>query len=138
MTRRILSFLFLVIGVLIVIAMLAQTTKHRETISAEDTRELIEKDTNSVVLDVRTEREYNSETGHLAGAQLIPVQDLEDRLAELEPLKGKTIIAYCRTGNRSGRAASLLREHGFRALNMEGGIVKWNTLGYPVVIEKGQ
>jgi rhodanese-related sulfurtransferase len=136
MTRRILSLFFLLVGVLIVIAILAQTTRQRETISAEKTREMIDTDTNTVVLDVRTEREYNSETGHLARAKLIPVQDLESRLAELTPWKSKTIIAYCRTGSRSGRAASFLREHGFSALNMEGGIVRWNQLEYPVVVEK--
>ena len=138
MTRRILSLLFLGVGLLILVATLVQTTKQRETISAEKTRAMIETDTNTVVLDVRTEREYKSETGHLAGAKLIPVQDLENRLAELIPWGSKTIIAYCRTGNRSGRAASFLREHGFSALNMEGGIVKWNQLEYPVVIEKGR
>ena len=136
MTRKVLSFLFLAVGLIIVIAVVMQTTRQREAISAEKARDMIDRDSNTVLLDVRTEEEYNSETGHLAGAKLIPVQELENRLAELEPWKARTIVVYCRSGNRSGRAAALLREHGFSALNMEGGILRWNKLEYPVVTEK--
>ena len=136
MTRKVLSFLFLAVGLIIVIAVVVQTTRQREAISAEKARDMIDRDSNTVLLDVRTEKEYNSETGHLAGAKLIPVQELENRLAELEPWKARTIVVYCRSGNRSGRAAALLREHGFSALNMEGGILRWNKLEYPVVTEK--
>ena len=136
MTRKVLSFLFLAVGLIIVIAVVMQTTRQREAISAEKARDMIDRDSNTVLLDVRTEEEYNSEIGHLAGARLIPVQELENRLAELEPWKARTIVVYCRSGNRSGRAAALLREHGFSALNMVGGILRWNKLEYPVVTEK--
>ena len=135
MTRRALRFLFLAVGLAIVVAVVALTTRQGGAISAEKARDMIDRDSNTVLLDVRTEKEYNSETGHLAGAKLIPVQELENRLAELGPWKARTIVVYCRSGNRSGRAAALLREHGFTVLNMEGGITKWNKLEYPVVTE---
>ena len=93
-------------------------------------------DTTVVFLDVRTSKEYTSETGHLQGAILIAVDSLETRLPELELYKSKTIIAYCRSGVRSGRAQKILAEHGFHALSMLGGITRWNKEALPVVKEQ--
>lgn len=90
------------------------------------------KDTNVVVLDVRTEGEFNGELGHVEHALLIPVQELEQRVGELEPLKDKTILAICRTGRRSGTATGILKAKGFTAINVEGGMVRWNEQRLPV------
>jgi rhodanese-related sulfurtransferase len=90
-------------------------------------------DTNYVFLDVRTPKEYDSETGHLKGATLIPVQELEGRLGELAADSAKTIIAYCRSGHRSGIATDMLLKHGFKAQNMVGGMLRWNAENRPVV-----
>ena len=88
------------------------------------------------LLDVRTREEYNNELGHVEHAVLIPVDELEPRLEELEPHKGKPIIAICRSGIRSGRAAGILTRHGFSAMNMTGGMIRWNLEGLPVVRDK--
>lgn len=135
MTRRTFSSIVFVLGAVIVVLMLARSTKDRSGLSAESAYQSISRDTSIVVLDVRTDREYKSESGHLSRAVLIPLHDLEDRIDELTPYKGRKIIAYCRSGNRSGRAASLLREKGFDVVNLEGGIVRWNELKLPVVRE---
>jgi rhodanese-related sulfurtransferase len=63
---------------------------------------------------------------------LIPVEDLERRIGELAGIKGKLIIAYCRSGRRSRNAATFLQGKGFRVLNMEGGILAWGKEGLPV------
>jgi phage shock protein E len=105
------------------------------TITTHDAAKLIDSSATVVILDVRTEAEYKSETGHLKGALLMPIQELESRLGELEHYKDKTILAYCRTGNRSGRAERILTQHGFHALNMLGGITQWNKEQLPVVKE---
>jgi len=97
---------------------------------------MVESDENIVLLDVRTVQEFHSETGHLRDAVLIPIQELPHRVDELDRVKEKTIIAYCRTGNRSGKAAAWLSQRGFRVLNMEGGIVQWNDESFPVVREQ--
>jgi len=94
-------------------------------------------DTTLFLLDVRTPEEYLSETGHLENSLLIPVQQLKTRMAELEPYRGKTIVAYCRTGRRSAQAADMLRGEGFSALNMTGGIASWNQKMLPVAREDG-
>lgn len=88
---------------------------------------------NVLILDVRTKAEF--ESGHVKDALLIPVQELDSRLSELEKFKQKKIIAVCRSGNRSGRATALLREHGFNAVNMSGGMIEWKSLGYTSVME---
>jgi rhodanese-related sulfurtransferase len=113
----------------------SQLGKDQITITPSEAVKLIHEDKSVVLLDVRTSEEFRSETGHLNGAILIPVQELEARLNELEPFKEKTIIAYCRSGNRSGRAEKILTEHGFKALNLTGGMNQWNKENLPVVKE---
>jgi adenylyltransferase/sulfurtransferase len=108
------------------------------TLTTAETDSLLATDSTVVLLDVRTPGEFNSSVGHLAEAILIPVHELPDRLGELEPHKEKTIIVYCRTGRRSGRAMSLLNEKGFRAFNMIGGMVQWNAEGRPAIREDEQ
>ena len=110
--------------------------KANDAVTPVEAKELLAHDTSIVVLDVRTQKEFSGETGHLAGALLIPIQELDKRVAELDPYKSKTILAYCRTGHRSGQAQRLLKEHGFKVLNMAGGILKWNEEKLPVVKEK--
>ncbi len=83
-----------------------------------------------VILDVRTVEEYDD--GHLEGAVNIPVQELADRLDELD--RGDELLVYCRTGNRSATAVQILSENGFtRVFHMMDGITAWIEAGYPVV-----
>lgn len=79
-----------------------------------------------LLLDVRTREEFDGSLGHLHGALLIPIQELDERLAELEPFRDDTVVVYCRSGNRSHHATALLRSKGFKAFNMTGGMVQWN------------
>ena len=81
------------------------------------------------LIDVREPDEYAA--GHIPGITLIPMGEVAARLAELP--RDKEIIVTCRTGNRSGQVADLLREQGFTNVhNMNGGIVAWEEAGYPV------
>lgn len=122
------------IGIIgVTIMMQGSKTESYTVISVDQAKELIAKDTSILLLDVRTEAEFEGESGHLANALLIPVQELAARIQELETHKEKTIVAYCRSGNRSGKAAELLAKHGFTAMNVAGGMLAWNERGYPVV-----
>jgi rhodanese-related sulfurtransferase len=78
----------------------------------------------AVFLDVRTESEQRSE--HIKGAVLIPLHTLRRRAGELKKYSNREIICYCLNGNRSLRAAALLRRRGLRASSLEGGIGDWN------------
>lgn len=71
-------------------------------------------DEGALLLDVRTAGEFNS--GHAKGAVNIPLQDLNNHVAKIKA-KGKPVVAYCRSGNRSGMAAQLLNQHGIEAVN---------------------
>lgn len=114
----------------------SQNAQAHKRVSPGETHGMTLQDSTVFLLDVRTPEEYNNELGHVEGTMLIPVQELEQRLNELEPYKGKTIIAICRSGYRSSKAADLLIRHGFTAMNMEGGMIKWNEERLPVVREK--
>ena len=79
---------------------------------------------NIALIDVRTEREYRY--GHIPNSKLIPLEKLHQSMSEIEKMKEKKIIIYCRTGRRSLIATQFLRDKGFDALNMKKGIVMWD------------
>jgi len=91
-------------------------------ISVEKAYELIEGNPEEIILlDVRTEGEYNAE--YIPGAINIPLSDLENRIDELD--SSKAIIVYCKSGSRSRTASETLAQRGFIVYNMEGGINAW-------------
>jgi rhodanese-related sulfurtransferase len=78
-----------------------------------------------IILDVRTEPELTGYLGHLEGIVHIPVQELGQRVNELNKYKDKDIAVICRTGNRSDAATKFLRQQGFDAKNVLGGMVEY-------------
>src|SRR5512134_3359935 len=85
-----------------------------------------------VLLDVRTPQEYRD--GHIDGAVLIDYtsSSFKEELGGLDP--EKTYLVYCRTGNRSGKAISVMEELRFRKVrHLSGGITKWKERGLPTV-----
>ena len=82
------------------------------------------------VLDVRPVVEYRQ--GHIAGARSIPVDELEERLHELDP--AREIVAYCRGPYCvfADEAVTLLRERGYRAARYDDGYPEWAAAGLPV------
>jgi len=106
------------------------STRYTELTAAE-ARSLIDR-TSPLILDVRTPREFHG--GHLKTARLIPVQQLESRLNELNEFKEREILLYCRSGNRSTVAAEILMRQGFSQLyNLRSGIREWQSRGFPMV-----
>lgn len=90
------------------------------------------RDTNVVVLDVRTADEFAE--GHIERAVNIDYKkdDFMDRAKATLPT-GKTIAIYCRSGRRSANAASMLAPEGYVLVNLKGGIIDWQNAGMPVV-----
>ena len=90
------------------------------------------RDSNVVVLDVRTADEFAE--GHIERAVNIDYKkdDFMDRAKAALPT-GKTIAIYCRSGRRSGNAASMLAPEGYVLVNLKGGIIDWQNAGMPVV-----
>jgi len=98
-------------------------------ISAQEAYQLFQEDI--FVLDVRTPEEYQE--AHLPGAILIPLDQLETRTSELP--RNEPILVYCRSGNRSAQAQSLLLGAGFSDIyNLDSGINSWIQSGYEVEV----
>ncbi len=83
-----------------------------------------------VLLDVRPDDEYRA--GHIAGAESVPVGELEEALEELP--EGREIVAYCRGPYclLSDEAVERLRREGYRARRLEAGYPEWRAEGLPV------
>ena len=75
----------------------------------------------AILLDVRTPMEH--EAGTIPGSKNIAVQELAQRLGELDP--NQSYVVYCRSGGRSAAAAALLKQHGFVNVVDLGGIGNW-------------
>jgi rhodanese-related sulfurtransferase/rubrerythrin len=97
------------------------------TRSAQEVRVLLDEHSPEeyTLVDVRQAKEYAG--GHLPGAKLIPMDELEERQSELDP--AKPTITYCSAGVRSRSAAAILANAGFREVySMKGGIREWEGL----------
>jgi rhodanese-related sulfurtransferase len=85
-----------------------------------------------VVIDVRSPQEYAA--GHLPGAENIPADELERHLAEIP--SDKPVVVYWNMQHpgrsRSERVAQELRERGYHAEALVGGLPAWRDAGYPV------
>ena len=84
-------------------------------------------DQKTVILDVRTQEEYFGPLGHIEGSILIPINELENRLNELNEYKKNTIYVVCRSGNRSEFGKDILNENNFTAVNVDGGMLNWKA-----------
>lgn len=73
-----------------------------------------------LIIDVRSEEEYKA--GHIQHAINIFIDKMEGRLNEIEDFKDKPVILYCNTGNKSGKAAELLVDNGFKDVTNAAGV----------------
>jgi phage shock protein E len=102
--------------------------------TAPQAAELIQTQTELVILDVRTPGEFNS--GHVAGAINIDYHgdDFAKRIAELDP--NRHYLLYCQAGFRSGRTLPLMIRASLpKITHLDGGINTWNAAGLPVVTD---
>jgi rhodanese-related sulfurtransferase len=80
----------------------------------------------TLILDCRTAEEHA--TARIDGSVLIPMQEIAERLSELEPWRDRPIIVHCHHGVRSLRVTHFLRDKGFsQAQSMKGGIDAWSV-----------
>lgn len=99
-------------------------------LSVAEARELLQKDSKVFLLDVRTPGEYLQI--RLAGARLIPIEQLPGRLGELP--KDRPILVYCTVGARSFQVFRYLAGQGYpEVYNLYGGLSAWQVRGLPVL-----
>ena len=89
-----------------------------------DEIETLPRDESAILLDTRTEEEYAG--GHIEGFVNIPVDELRERMNELE--KGKTVYVICQSGLRSYISCRILMQHGFDCRNFSGGYRLYQTV----------
>jgi rhodanese-related sulfurtransferase len=86
-----------------------------------------------IIVDVRTPEEFAS--GHIQGALNINFNsgDFANEITRLNP--SETYAVYCRSGSRSGQAASIMHKAGFHDVsNLNGGVIDWTNDGLPLVM----
>lgn len=92
-------------------------------VSAEQAKQMMETEEDYVILDVRTDEEYNE--SHIPKAVLIPDYEVEQRAEAELPDKDQLILVYCRSGRRSKLAAQTLVDLGYKNVYEFGGIIDW-------------
>lgn len=107
-------------------------------VTPEEMAKMISSNEDIIILDVRTESEYNGEAGdhpekkagHIKNAINIPHMELQDRIGEIEQFKKRKIVVYCSRSHRSPYSSQILTDNGFTNVsNMAEGLASW--------IEKG-
>ena len=92
-------------------------------ITMDEAVQMMENESNYIILDVRTEAEYNA--GHIPNAICVPNETIvEDNITQL-PDKEQRILVYCRSGNRSKQASEKLARFGYTNVYEFGGIIDW-------------
>ena len=92
-------------------------------ITAEEAKKIMDTEDGYIILDVRTQEEYDQ--GHIPGAVLIPDTEIEAKAEEVLTDKDQLLLVYCRSGRRSKLAAEALVELGYTNIKEFGGIIDW-------------
>ena len=94
-----------------------------QQVDAETAKKLMDTEDDYVILDARTQTEYDE--GHIPGAILIPHDTVATAAEDAPPDKGQLILVYCRSGNRSKQASQALVDLGYTNVVEFGGINSW-------------
>ncbi len=100
-----------------------------QQVDTEAAKELMDTEDDYVILDARTQTEYDE--GHIPGAILIPHDTVATAAENALPDKDQLILVYCRSGNRSKEASQALVDLGYTNVVEFGGINSW-----PYEVEK--
>ena len=94
-------------------------------ISPSEVKVLLDEQADFFLLDCREAEEHA--TASIAGATLLPMSEIQERVGELEPQRERHIVVHCHLGGRSMQVTQWLRQQGFnRVQSMAGGIAAWS------------
>lgn len=94
-----------------------------QDITPEEAKERLDSDEAIILVDVRNKEEFDS--GHIEGAVLLPVDQIQKNAAEVFPDKDAIYFVYCRSGSRSGAATAMMVDLGYQNVFDLGGIIDW-------------
>ena len=92
-------------------------------ITAEEAKQIMDTEEGYIILDVRTQEEYDE--GHIPGAIVISHEEITEKAEKVLTDKEQLILVYCRSGRRSKIAAEALVELGYTNIKEFGGIIDW-------------
>lgn len=92
-------------------------------ITAEEAKQIMDSEKGYIILDVRTQEEYDE--GHIPGAIVISHEEIAEKAEDVLTDKDQLILVYCRSGRRSKLAAEALVELGYTNIKEFGGIIEW-------------
>ena len=92
-------------------------------ITAEEAKQIMDSEEGYIILDVRTQEEYDQ--GHIPGAIVISHEEIAEKAEKVLTDKNQMILVYCRSGRRSKIAAEALVELGYTNIKEFGGIIDW-------------
>ena len=92
-------------------------------ITAEEAKQIMDTEEGYIILDVRTQEEYDQ--GHIPGAIVISHEEITEKAEDVLTDKDQLILVYCRSGRRSKIAAEALVELGYTNIKEFGGIIDW-------------
>ena len=127
------KLIFLLLAVMLLTAC-GQDTENDQgavyvNITAEKAKEIMDSEEGYIILDVRTQEEYDE--GHIPGAIVISHEEIAEKAEGVLTDKNQLILVYCRSGRRSKIAAEALVELGYTNIKEFGGIIDW-----PYEVEK--
>jgi rhodanese-related sulfurtransferase len=121
------KLIFIILAMMILTACGQNTENNREAvyvnITAQQAKEIMDKEKGYVILDTRTQEEYDE--GHIPGAILIPYDEILEKAEDVLTEKDQLILVYCRSGRRSKLAAEDLVKLGYTNIKEFGGIIDW-------------
>ncbi|MBE8215272.1 MAG: rhodanese-like domain-containing protein [Endozoicomonadaceae bacterium] len=122
------------IGAFVILLILLVWTEKRKSGRAITNQELVQllNKNNALIVDLRDEKIFSE--GHITHAINLPYTKLNERMAQLEKHKSKTIILVCNYGHHSGSSIPILAKQGFDSLvRLQGGIQGWITERLPLI-----
>lgn len=121
------NFAFITLFTTFTLNMFAQSNTGVPSINIDEFINLIAMDSSVIILDVRTPAELNGPLGKIDKAINIPIQELPERINELQPYKDKKIYVICRTQNRSFASSQFLNKNGFNTVYVVGGMSEYHN-----------
>ncbi|TDQ37082.1 rhodanese-like domain-containing protein [Thiopseudomonas denitrificans] len=119
--------------VLAIALLLYETRRSGKSLSSRELTSLVNAD-QAIVLDIRQGKDFSA--GHIVDSVNIPRDKLAARIGELDRFRDKTIVVVCDSGMTAGPACTQLREAGFTAARLSGGINGWRGDNLPTVKAK--
>lgn len=117
------AFLIIIVGIVVFNNQDASKGRYMK-ISAKEAYQIMNNNNEVVIIDVRTQEEYDE--GHIKGALCIPNETITSQINDELPNKQQEILVYCRSGNRSQQAANKLIDLGYTNVKDFGGIIDWS------------